>query len=97
MFMQPFILPLQIQVFSPIYLEFSQVKCSILSFYCTVLFTGYSAKKRFSIATILQNCAQASPNALSVKSDLFCSNLIRENIKKRFITLSSSKPVKLVS
>ena len=45
MFMQPFILPLQIPVFSPTYLKFSQVKCSILSFYCTVVFTGSSAKK----------------------------------------------------
>ena len=45
MFMQPFLLPLQIPVFSPTYLKFSQVKCSILSFYCTVVFTGCSAKK----------------------------------------------------
>ena len=43
--MQPFISPLQIPVFSSIYLKFSKVKCSILSFYCTVLFTGCSAKK----------------------------------------------------
>ena len=46
--MQPFILPLQIPVFSPICLKFSQVKCLILSFYCTVLFTGCSAKKALS-------------------------------------------------
>ena len=37
------ILRLQIPLFSPIYLKFSQVKCSIISFYCTVL--GCSAKK----------------------------------------------------
>ena len=70
-------------VFSPIYLKFSQVKCSILSFYCTVLFTGCSAEKRFSIARILQNRGKAFANGLSVKSDLFCSNLIFENIKTK--------------
>ena len=62
-----------------------------------LIYVGCSAKKRFSIARILQNRGQASANSLSVKSDIFCSNLILENIKKRFITLSSSRPVKHVS
>ena len=42
-----------------------------------------------------QNRGQPIANALSVKSDLFCSNLIHENIKKSFITPSLSRPIKL--
>ena len=65
-------------------------------FYCTVLFTGCSAKQRFCIARILQNRGHASANALSVKSDLFSSTLILDNIQKRFVILSSSRPINLI-
>ena len=45
--------------------------------------------------TLPSNRGQAPASLLSVKSDLFGSNLIDENMKKRFIRLSESKLVKL--
>ena len=43
--MQPFILALEISVFSPIYLKFSQVECSILYFLCQKGFEKHPSQK----------------------------------------------------
>ena len=59
----------------------SDLEIAFYTFLCTFLY--------------YQNRGQLFANALSVKPDLFCSNLMHENIKKRFITPSLSRPIKL--